>query len=110
MIKVDGYQITMPAGDTLKLDVGVRAKVDGKYIDYEPDEGDVIQFTLKDDTSDQEPIYTVIVQNDTKHLVLSSQQTAALEPRKKPYPFDIKLIFTDGTVDTFIKGKLFIVE
>lgn len=110
MIKVDGYQITMPAGDTLKLDIGIRAKVDSKYIDYEPDDGDTIEFILKDESSDAEPIYTVTIPNDTKKLVLSSQQTAALEPRKKPYPFDIKLCFSDGTVDTFIKGRLYIVE
>ncbi len=111
MIKVDGYQITLPAGDTLRIDVGIRVKVEGKYVDYELSEGDRLQFVLKEDVTDDLPILTKSIPIDTKILELSSQETSSLEPRRKqPYAFDIKLIAADGTVDTFIKGKLYIID
>lgn len=110
MIKVDGYQITVPAGDTLPIEVGIRAKVESRYVDYELSEGDQLLFTLKDDPTDDVPILTKSIPTDTRLLKLSSQETKSLEARKKPYSYDIKLITADGTVDTFIKGKIFIVE
>lgn len=110
MTKFDGYQIMHTAGDTLRANIGIRAKVEASYHDYELSEGDSLQFELKDAPSDSVPFLVKSIPIDTLILELSSSETGSLQPRKEPYPYKVKLTTAEGIVDTFIKGALYIVE
>lgn len=110
MARIDGYQIVLVAGDTLHTTIRMRCKADGTYTDYEPAEGDIIQFIVKDGPDEETSILTKSIPTDTLELELSSQETSVFTPRRTPYPYSIKLTTSEGVVDTFIKGALYIVE
>lgn len=98
--------ITMTRGDTLKKKIVI---YDGAGKEYVPTEGDVIRFAVKRRYSDKKtcilkeiPIDTMLLHlepNDTKNLVQPCE-----------YVYDVQITMTDGTVDTFIKGKLTLTE
>lgn len=110
MTKIDGYQIVHTAGDTLRITLTIRCKVDDSYVPYEPSEGDIIVFQVKDTSSDDTPLIEASIPTDTLELTISASEMATIEARKAPYPYTVKITMEDGTVDTFIKGALFIIE
>lgn len=112
MVEIKKNKITMTRGDTLRLKIGMT--VDGD--EYTPQEGDVIRFAAKQDKLnnnrtdyyDGEPLIFVTIPNDT--LVLELQPEDTKELWFGTYAYDIQITFADGTVDTFIIGKLVLTE
>lgn len=108
MYNVTGANIILTRGDTLLVQVEITK--DGEP--YIPEEGDVVRFALKrelfnadrTDYLDENPLVLKVIPNDTLILRLDSIDTKDLEFGK--YVFDIQITFADGTVDTFIFGKL----
>lgn len=104
-----GNSITLTRGDTLRI--GVTIYKDGEI--YEPEDGDVIRFSLKhnklkpdrSDYVDAEPLITKIIPNDTMVLTIEPEDTKGLA--FMPYVYDVQITFNDGTVDTFIPPSLF---
>ena len=103
---MDGKLITLTRGDTLKVQVKILK--DGKP--YQPKDGDVVRFAMKEDYSEAEPLINKVIPNDTLLLQLDPADTKGLKYRT--YVYDIEITFGEtGAVDTFIpKGKLTISE
>ena len=97
----------MTRGDTLNTKLTV---INPDRTPYEPIDGDVIRFALKEDYNDTEVLIEKVIPLDTLMLHLDSQDT---KPLKMPfdYVYDIQITFGDGTVDTIIpKGAFKITE
>lgn len=106
MYSVKGYTITLTRGDTLSLGVTILEKDDTPYV---PQPGDVIRFAMKKDYSDESPLLTKIIPNDTLILTLNPGDTKLLPFGK--YVYDIQLTNGSGEVDTFIaKANLILTE
>lgn len=81
--------------------------------EYTPQAGDVIRFALKhnrlkqdgSDYTDDEPLFTVVIPNDTMILEIEPSHTKTLAFGK--YVYDMEITFTDGKVDTFIAEASF---
>lgn len=114
MLNIDGNNnITLTRGDTLTLTVGILQEVapippatEPTWETYVPQEGDVIRFAVSKGYK-TEPSYELafskVVPNDTLRITCSSTETA-LDYRT--YNYDYEITFADGTVDTFLSGKL----
>ena len=104
MVKVDGRTIWMTRGDTLALQVNLTK--DGET--YIPVEGDNMVFSVKSKKMsyakkafvDDEPLLTVNIPYDTRLLILQDDDTKNLD--FGDYFYEIAIIFSDGSVDTFI--------
>lgn len=103
--------ITMTRGDTLKLKVVINAyDEEGNVIDYTPVEGDRIRFALKEKYNDEYPLIVKEIPWDTMILHLLPEDTKKLK-QPSEYVYDIQIILTDGTVNTFIdRAKLRLTE
>lgn len=104
--KKGGYAITMTRGDTLRTQIGVTDVNGDSYI---PKEGDKIRFACKKDYNDSECLIYKDIPYDSCILQLDPEDTKPLE-QPSIYVFDIEITLADGTVSTFIKGKLKITE
>ena len=110
MVSIDGTNITMTSGDTLVADVSMTRS----GTEYEPVEGDVIRFAVKNTTmvgggadyKDVEPIIEKVIPNDTLKLVLNPNDTKPLKFGE--YVYDVSITFADGSVDTFITTSSFV--
>lgn len=106
MYKINGEDITMTRGDTVKIKIKM---VDGAGLIYTPVEGDVIRFAAKKKYNDAECTILKDIPYDTMELVLNPEDTSNLnQPCSLVY--DIELTYNNGDVDTFLKGKLNITE
>ena len=108
MYMVDEFNnIYLTRGDTFVQQVGI-TKDEEIYV---PDSGDVIRFAVKSAKMnsnrsafvDSSPVITKVIPNDTLILQLDSSDTNSLPFGE--YKYDIQITMTDGTVDTFLKGK-----
>ena len=106
MVTIKNNNIIMTRGDTLKTYVIV---LDPNGDEYKPVEGDQIRFALKHDYSDSECLIYKEIPFDTQILQLDPEDTKQLN-QPDIYLFDIQITMTDGTVCTFISGKLKIRE
>lgn len=101
-VKFIGNDITMTRGDTLKTKIIIEDS-DGK--EYVPIEGDYIRFAMKKKYSDKTPCVLKEIPYDTCLLTLNPEDTKQL-PQPYEFVYDIQITLTDGTVDTFITGKV----
>lgn len=107
--QVKGNTIILTRGDTLLLKVDILK--DGEA--YTPEDGDVVRFALKHKSmtsdkgnyTDNEPIFTKTIPNDTLVLQINPNDTKELS--FADYVYDIQITFADGTVDTFITASTF---
>ena len=104
-VKVTGTTIIMTRGDTLKLQIIIQ---NGNDI-YQPVEGDVIRFAAKKDYDDEMPCILKDIPYNTCELHLEPQDTKHLE-QPCTLLYDVEITMNDGTVDTFMTGKLKITE
>lgn len=100
MYEVIGNNIQLVRGDTFYATVEV---YDGKD-PYVPSEHDVIRFAVKLYYTDQEPLITKVIPNDTLILKLDPADTSSLNVLT--YVYDIEITKENGDVDTFIRGTL----
>ena len=105
-VTISGNNIIMTRGDTLKTKLKIKDS-DGK--EYIPIEGDSIRFALKRKHNDAKPCILKDIPVDTCILYLEPQDTKCL-PQPSEYVYDIQITMNDGTVDTFITGKLNITQ
>ena len=107
-VSVVNNTITMTRGDTLKVKIDIFTS-DNSSEQYIPTEGDRIVFAAKQRYSDVEPAIYKEIPYDTCILHLEPSDTKSLiQPSK--YNYEVELTMADGTVDTFLKGILKIVE
>lgn len=105
MISVSGTTITMTKGDTLRLTVGIK-QANGQT--YTPAQGDVVRFAAKRRYYDTQTAIKKTIPNDTLLLHLAPADTSKLAVGD--YVYDIELTFANGDVDTFISGKLVLLD
>lgn len=105
MYSINGNNITLTKGDTLRLTVGI-TNSDGTA--YTPAEGDVIRFAAKRNYNDGTVVIRKTIPNDTLLLHLAPSDTKTLPVRE--YVYDIQLTYANGDVDTFISDKLILKE
>lgn len=96
----------MVRGDTAKITVTID--------DYEIKPGDSIRFAVKKryTDSDEDVLIEKFVDNTTGILQIDPEDTKPLSmgESKGKYVYDIELTKEDGTVDTFIRGTLVLLE
>ena len=114
MLKIDNNNnITLTRGDTLTLTITLLHEVEPvppatepTIEPYVPEQDDVIRFAVSKGYK-SEPGYELklskTIPHDTLTITCSSSETA-LDYRD--YNYDVEITYDDGTVDTFIKGKL----
>ena len=107
MVSVVNNTITLVRGDTVEIPVTIRTR-EGDV--YEPSEGDVIRFALKEGYESENVLIKKVLPNDELILRLESCETKGLPARKKPYVYDVELATVNGYVDTFIRGQLIVLE
>lgn len=105
-VKIIGNNIIMTRGDTLKTKIEIKDS-DGK--EYIPVEGDSIRFAMKKKYTDETPCILKDIPVDTCILHLTPEDTKCLQ-QPSEYVYDIQITMADGTVDTFITGKLNIIQ
>lgn len=93
-------KITLVKGDTLKVQIEII--VDNEI--YTPETNDVIRFAMKRSYDDSSVLVEKVISNDTLMLKLDSSDTKRLTSGK--YVYDIEITFTNGDVDTFIRGEI----
>ena len=107
MVSIVNNTITLVRGDTVEIPVTIRTR-EGDV--YEPSEGDVIRFALKESYDSDSVLIKKVLKNDGLILRLESCETKGLPARKKPYVYDVELAAVNGYVDTFIRGQLIVLE
>lgn len=99
---VSENRIKLTRGDTAIFKVSI------DYLNteepYEPEEGDVIRFTLKRYLSDRTASFVKDVSIDTMLLRIDSDDTSSLPFGR--YYYDVQLIKSNGDTDTFISDIL----
>lgn len=98
--------IIMTRGDTLQANIII---TDDEGTEYVPTEGDQIRFAVKKNYNDELPLIIKEIPYDTLLLRVESSETKTLE-QPGDYVYDIQITLTDGTVNTFISGKLKLIE
>lgn len=106
MFKIDGTTITMVRGDTFSAFLKIYSK---NKILYSPTAEDTIVFAVKESYTDDQCVLTKSIPYDTMILELEPNDTKSLD-QPSSYVYEISLTMEDGTVDTFIRGKLIIEE
>ena len=108
MVNVNGRDITLTRGDTMRLQVTMTLNGDP----YTPVDGDTLRAAVKhpwlnpsqSDYVEREPL--IIKQIPTSTLLWELQPEDTKTLGFGPYDYDIQLTFADGTVDTFLTGRL----
>ena len=104
MFNVNGKNIYLTRGDTLKITVSI---FDSKGNTYTPEPTDIIRFAMKHTYEDDEYTIVKIINNNTRLLELTSEETSNLLFGR--YVYDIQLQKLDGEIDTFIpNGVLYL--
>ena len=99
---VSDNNIIMTRGDTAKLKVTIDYRQNGEP--YDPQEGDIVRFSVKKYVSDRNPLITKDIPIDTLLLVIETEDTKNLS--FGIYHYDIQLIKSNGDTDTFIENKI----
>lgn len=114
MLNIDNKNnIILTRGDTLTLTVTLLEEVppvppstEPTYQSYQPVEGDVIRFAVSKGykgQGDYELQISKEIPHDTLTFTCSSTETSLYYGT---YNYDVEITHDDGTVDTFISGKL----
>ena len=103
MISVNGNNIYLTRGDTLKCHI---AMYDTEGNEYTPESTDSIRFALKRTVNDRRPLILKEIPYDTLLLSIYPDDTKELEFGN--YIYDIELTTASGTVDTFIADAKFV--
>ncbi len=103
---INGTDITLTRGDTFKATVKI---YDHANLLYTPAPGDKIRFVMKSSYSDRNVKLSKDIPYDTLELRIDSNDTKTL-PQPSSYVYEISITMSDGTVDTFLKGNLYIVQ
>ena len=99
---VSKNHIIMTRGDTAAFKISIDYLNTGEP--YEPEEGDIIRFTLKKYLSDRSALLIKDISIDTMLLNLDPEDTSELSFGR--YYYDIQLIKLNGKTDTFISDIL----
>ncbi len=99
----------MVRGDTARIQLYI-SDPDGN--EYVPEVGDVIRFATKKTYLDTTPAIVKDIDTGTLILEIAPIDTKDLQMggTKGQYVYDIELTKADGTVDTFIRGDLMLLE
>ncbi len=106
MVTIKGNTIIMTRGDTLKTEITI---TDSNGDEYKAKDGDSIRFALKHNYNDTECLIYKEIPYDTQILQLDPEDTKSLN-QPDTYVYDIQITMADGTVNTFISGKMRIRE
>lgn len=108
MVSISDTKITMVRGDTALITISITDS-DGEA--YEVQDGDVIRFAVKKRYSDDDTVILKTIDNDTLLLQIDPEDTEDLDMGSRgKYVYDIEITQADGTVDTFIRGTLYLLE
>lgn len=105
-VKIKKNNITMTRGDTVRVPIDI---TDDDGVSYIPTEGDVVRFAAKKAYSDEAPCILKDIPLDTLELHIEPSDTKNLE-QPCTLVYDVEITLTDGTVDTFMEGKINITE
>lgn len=105
MLNISGSNIELTRGDTLRLTVEIK---NSNGTTYTPAQGDVVRFAAKRHYYDTQTAIHKTIPNDTQLLHLVPSDTSNLPVGD--YVYDIELTYANGDVDTFISGKLVLVD
>lgn len=103
---IKGNDITLVRGDTFKCKIKI---YDREGLLYVPEAGDKIKFAMKNSFNDIKTKLEKEIPYDTMELRLDPKDTKWL-PQPSSYVYEICLIMNDGTVDTFLQGKINIAQ
>lgn len=103
---INENNITMTRGDTLRVKLDIK---DSEGNEYVPFSGDIIRIAVKKRYYEATPCILKEIPMDTLELLLLPEDTKKFE-QPSEYVYDIQITMADGTVDTFISGKLIIVQ
>lgn len=106
MTKIEGNTITITRGDTLI--VGIDILKNGEP--YELKDSDVVRFAVKHRYSDKQCLIKQIIPSKTKTIRIEATEMKKLPCLSDGYVFDVELKDEGGVVDTFISGKLIIID
>lgn len=108
MYSVEDNVITMVRGDTVRQIIKIYYP-DGT--EYRVHPGDVIRFAVKRKYRDAVPLILKTIDNSTLMLQIDPEDTKTFRQGKRgQYVYDIQITQEDGTVDTFIRGSIKILE
>lgn len=93
MFIINGNTIEITRGDTGEFDIALN-NIDGTP--YEPQEGDVITFTVKKGTQEKE----ILIQKTGQHIEIKPDDTKDL--LYGTYKYDIQVTFANGKVCTVV--------
>lgn len=105
MVSINGNNIYLTRGDTFRVKLDIK---DNEGNEYTPVNGDAIRIAVKKRYSDATPCIVKEIPIETLEIHLLPNETKELESRE--YVYDIQITMADGTVDTFISGKLIIMQ
>ncbi len=103
---VSSNDITLIRGDTVKVKVKIYDKNGLLYI---PAPGDKIKFSMKSSFNDVKVKLEKDIPYDTMQLVLEPKDTKWL-PQPSSYVYEMSITMNNGTVDTFLQGKINILQ
>ena len=95
-----GPTITITRGDTASFSISI---TDASGAAYEPQEGDVVTFTVKKSTKTED----ILIQKTGTSISLAHEDTADL--KYGTYAYDVQLTYASGDIDTFIGPADFVV-
>ena len=109
MVEIKDTTITMVRGDTARISVSIKDAEGDPYI---PAEGDSIRFAAKKKYTDTTVALYKDIDIGAMLLTIEPEDTKDLQMGsiKGRYVYDIELTQADGTVDTFIRGDLVLLE
>lgn len=100
--QINNTTIVLTRGDTFRAKLVDFKDSDGN--EYTPTVNDTIRFAMKKNYDDEQTLLNIPISSDDLVLTIKPEDTKNLDFDK--YVYDIQLTMEDGTVDTFIKGKL----
>lgn len=104
-IPEDPTTLIVRKGDTLIRQIGINQNGEA----YVPSEGDSIQFILKESNNGRVLIEKSIP-TDSLLLRLDAEETKLLPINDDPLVYAIRIMDDDGIVETFISGKVYMLE
>lgn len=99
MIKVSKGDISIVRGDTGPIHITV---LNSDQTEHTLENGDIITFTVRKD-----PLSDIVIQKQGENITLLPEDTAELEFGQ--YCYDVQYTMANGTVDTIIPMKNFII-
>ena len=102
MTNVSGQNIYMVKGDSSSFHLKLKYMDETEYV---PEDGDKIYFSVKEDYDDE----NYLIEKEVEDMVVNiePEDTASLEA-PCTLVYDVQVNFTDGSIQTPIKGRLFI--